>query len=94
VTQTYVPTALDYTILCGPNNNNTITFNMPAAAANLGRIYVFKRTDPGSGVCTINGVDTAVSISLDNPGGTSANSPSGITVQSDGTTWWVIAVAP
>ena len=91
----------DHTIFC---NNAAglaqIDITLPApGASNTGRVYTIKRVNPGGNAdaiaCFVAPVDGVVTPKkLFAPGGASAGSPSGITVQSDGVTWWVISIAP
>jgi hypothetical protein len=92
----------DFTVLCTPSAGAAIKLNLPTPSnANLGRIYVLKRTNANAnGTCTITStagtVDGLASKAITGPSGNSANSPSAYWVQSAGagTSWWVIAIAP
>jgi hypothetical protein len=98
VTGNYTLANDDYTVLC----NNTagaapVTITPPAAAAsNKGRIYIVKRVNPNvSGtnnnceVANLDGVGGNVVLSGPNPALLSTNL-SGVTIQSDGTQWWIV----
>ena len=61
---------------------------LPAAASNLGRVYVVKRLGGAGQGCTVAGV--AAADGGDFPLDTLGNSGNAITVQSDGTNWYVI----
>ena len=84
----------DYTVLCNnPGNGTTKTMTLPSAALNLGRIYVIKRLSTGTRVCEVSGVaagDGGPDVTLLAPG--LANNA--ITVQSDGTSWFIISNNP
>ena len=78
----YTATAADFTMFCNVTGGNR-TVNLPAASTNTGRIYAVRRTGTGNN-CSIPGV----------AGGTVTLSFLGlraIMVQSDGTSWWIIA---
>jgi hypothetical protein len=83
--------ATDYTILCGNPGGNSKTMTLPAASANLGKIFVFKQVAGTPGTCVVSGIaagDGGPNISLGLPGSGSTNA---ITIQSDGTSWWVLS---
>jgi hypothetical protein len=93
----YPLVSTDYTILCGnPGLGSGVaakTYTLPSAAANVGKVFVIKRiTDSGHNGCVVSGVaalDGGPNVSLSAPltvGGISA-----ITVQSDGTNWYIVA---
>ena len=85
-TATLAPNGTHYTILCD-GTSNTVTINLPTASGITGRIYVIK---------AIN-IDNAVTVS---PNGSEEIDGSNsditlalmeiITVQSDGSNWWII----
>jgi len=89
----YTLQSTDYTVLCGNPGGQAKTMTLPPAASNTGRIFVIKRVGPvGTGACSVSGVSTQDGgdpLALTLPGG----GESAITVQSDGATWWVIAIA-
>jgi hypothetical protein len=99
VTANYTIGDDDYTVLC----NNTagvapVTITPPApAASNKGRFYIVKRVNPNVGGttnsdCVVANVDGAVGnvvLKGPNPGLLTTNL-SGVTIQSDGTQWWIV----
>jgi hypothetical protein len=88
-TGNYTILSTDYTILCNNPGGISKTMTLPAAASNTGKVFVIKRI--GVSGCNVSGVSAADGnpFVLNAPlGGTSA-----IMVQSDGTTWWVLAHA-
>lgn len=91
----------DYTIFCDNTAGiSPIIVTLPSAAANAGRVYVIKRVSTAGGTannasCFVSPVDgSSGNERLTPPAGTSAGSPSGIIVQSDGTAWWITGIAP
>jgi len=98
VTGNYTLANDDYTLLC---NNATgaapVTITPPAAAAsNKGRVYIVKRVNPNvSGtnddcvVANVDGVAGNVVLGGPSPGLLTTNL-SGVTIQSDGTQWWIV----
>lgn len=83
----YSATILDHTILVNSFTTPT-TLSLPAAATAPGRIYIIKKTDVSANAVTIDGygsetIDGSTSYSLYNQYET-------ITIQSDGSTWWII----
>jgi len=63
---------------------------LPAAASNTGRIFVIKRTSTSAGACQVVGVaalDGGPNFTLSSP----PTLPNAITVQSDGTNWYIIS---
>jgi hypothetical protein len=98
VTGNYTLANDDYTVLC----NNTagvgpVTITPPAAAAsNKGRIYIVKRVNPNaSGTndrCEVANLDGAAgNVVLRGPSpGLLTTDVSGVTIQSDGTQWWIV----
>jgi hypothetical protein len=91
----YTLTTSDYTVLCNnPGAGTTKTMTLPSAAGNTGRIYVLKRINAaGTGACEASGVavlDGGPIVTLSAPSITSNS----ITVQSDGSNWWVIGKNP
>ena len=98
VTGNYTLADDDYTVLC----NNTpggvaVTITPPAASAsNKGRVYIIKRVNPNvSGTtrnCQVANVDGALgNVVLNGPTpGLLTTNLSGMTIQSDGTQWWVV----
>jgi hypothetical protein len=79
-------TATDYSVFCDVSGGNR-TITLPAAASNLGRIYVVRRVGTGGATCTLTPVATGGT--LDN----AAFVPRAVTVQSNGTVWQVIGEA-
>jgi len=101
ITANYTLANDDYAVFCNNVANvAVVTITPPAAAAsNKGRIYVIKRVNAevngnndNCQVANVDGIGTPKV--LTGPGGTSASSPSGIIIQSDGTGWWIIGIAP
>jgi hypothetical protein len=98
VTGNYTLANDDYTVLC----NNTaaagpVIITPPAAAAsNKGRIYIVKRVNPNASgtndrceVANVDGVAGNVVLRGPNPGLLTTD-VSGVTIQSDGTQWWIV----
>jgi hypothetical protein len=98
VTGNYTLANDDYTVLC----NNTagaapVTITPPAAAAsNKGRIYIVKRvnsnvsgTNNNCEVANLDGVGGNVVLNGPSPS-LLTTSLSGVTIQSDGTQWWIV----
>ncbi len=98
VTSDYPLADDDYTVLC----NNTaavapVTLTPPAASAsNRGRLYVIKRVNPNTGAtndnCAVANVDgTGGNVLLVGPSpGTLTSDVTGVTIQSDGSQWWIV----
>jgi hypothetical protein len=82
----YSVTASDYTIFCNVSSNDR-TVNLPSASGNAGRIYVVRRVGSGNDECNVSSVQGGT-VTLDNG---IVNTRRAIMVQSDGTTWWIIA---
>jgi Collagen triple helix repeat (20 copies) len=80
----YLVTANDYTVFCDVTGADR-TVTLPPAASNGGRIYVVRRVGGGNSQCNVTPVQ-AGTVVLDNAGQTRA-----IMVQSDGTTWHILA---
>jgi hypothetical protein len=91
-TGNYALLSTDYTVFCaspgGGASSKTIT--LPSASANTGKVYVIKRTAQSPNSCSISGVASAEGdpYVLNPPGG---GLVSGIMVQSDGTSWWILS---
>ncbi len=98
VTGNYTLANDDYTVLC----NNTpggpsVTITPPAAAAsNKGRVYIIKRVNQNIGatindceVANVDGIGGNVVLQGPTPGLLTTNL-SGVTIQSDGTQWWIV----
>jgi hypothetical protein len=98
VTGNYTLANDDYTVLC----NNTagvgpVTITPPAAAAsNKGRIYIVKRVNQNANgtndrceVANLDGVAGNVILRGPSPGLLTTD-VSGVTIQSDGTQWWIV----
>ena len=83
----YTVTAADYTMFCNAASGDR-TVNLPAAAGNLGRVYVVRRTGGGSSVCNVDVVAGGTVVL-----GTTAGARRAIMVQSDGASWFIIADA-
>jgi len=89
----------DYTVLC--NNaaglGGGVVITPPAAtASNRGRVYVIKRVNPNvpgtNDNCAVANVDGAggnVLLQGPSPGALSTD-VTGVTIQSDGTQWWIV----
>jgi hypothetical protein len=80
VTAATTLSATDYTVFCNPAAG-ALAVTIPAANANAGRIYVVKWIGAGGTTCTVAGQTIG--------GGILQHQ--GITVQSDGATWQIIA---
>jgi len=87
VSANYTVSASDYTVFCNVTGAAR-TITLPTAASNSGRIYVVRRVGTGNSECTVTPVQGGT-VLLDNGSG----DPRAVTVQSDGTTWYVIAEA-
>ena len=95
-TGNYTILSTDYTVLCGnPGQGNGVTpktITLPSAAANTGKVFVIKRvTDAAHNGCAVTGVatvDGGPNVTLSAP--LTALGISAITVQSDGTNWYII----
>jgi hypothetical protein len=64
---------------------------LPSAAANTGKIFIFKQVAGTPGTCSVSGInagDGGPVVALGLPGSGSTNA---ITVQSDGSTWWIVS---
>jgi hypothetical protein len=98
VTANYTIADDDYTVLCNNATNGApITITPPAAAAsNKGRTYIVKRVSPN-----ISGTDDdCIVANVDGAGGNAvlqgprpgllSTDVSGVTIQSDGTQWWIV----
>jgi hypothetical protein len=82
----YNVTASDYTVFCNVSSNDR-TVNLPSASGNAGRIYVVRRVGSGNDSCSVTGVAGGTVI-LDNG---ITNTRRAVMVQSDGSSWWIIA---
>ena len=98
VTSDYTLANDDYTLLCNNiGGGNPVVITPPAAAAsNKGRIYIVKRVNPNvSGtndscqVANVDGVAGNVVLRGPNPGSLTTDL-TGVTIQSDGTQWWIV----
>ena len=83
----YTIQSTDYTVFCNVSSS-TPTVTLPSAASNPGRIFVIRRVGSGNNNCFVTPVQGGT-VELDN----NAFVPRAIQVQSDGTTWWIIAQA-
>jgi hypothetical protein len=91
-TGNYTVLSTDYTIFCaspgGGSSSKIIT--LPSAAANAGKIFVVKRTAQSPNTCSVSGLaSTEGDPFVLNPPGSGL--VSGVQVQSDGTSWWIIS---
>jgi hypothetical protein len=100
VTANYTIADDDHTVLC--NNAAgvaplTIT-PPPAAPSNKGRVYVIKRVSADqigtNDRCEVANVDGLVAPVELNAPSTLTTYRSGLTIQSDGTQWWIVGVTP
>ncbi|TMH32299.1 MAG: hypothetical protein E6H66_14320 [Betaproteobacteria bacterium] len=86
----YTILSTDYTVLCTNPGAATKHMVLPAAASNTGRIFVIKRISTSSGACDVQGVanvDGGPNYVLSSP----PTTPNAVTVQSDGTNWYIIS---
>ena len=90
VTADYTLTPSDYTVFCNNTGGATKHVTLPAAAGNLGKVYVIKRICGVTNNCDVIGLTATEGnpFGLGVPGG-SANSS--IIVQSDGSSWWIMS---
>jgi hypothetical protein len=86
-TASYTASVNDHTILCN-NTSGAITIALPTAAGCAGRIYVIKKISPAGNTVTIDGY-LAETIDGSNTYILSVQYTT-VTIQSDGTSWWVI----
>ncbi len=82
----YTLTATDYTVLCDASTAG-FTVTLPAASTCTGRIYRIVKIDETSNILTFS---TSLRYSK-NTSITTLNYNKTLTVQSDGTDWWIIA---
>ena len=91
-TTNYTITTSDFTVLCNSSAGGSKSMTLPAAAGNTGRIFNIKRI--GGTACA---AATTAGSALDGVAGpatfalSASGTGSGITVQSDGSTWWIIS---
>jgi hypothetical protein len=91
-TGNYTVTSADYTVFCaspgGGSSAKVIT--LPSAPANAGKVFVVKRTAQSPNTCSVSGLASAEGdpFVLNPPG---SGLVSGVQVQSDGTSWWIIS---
>ncbi len=98
VTGNYTLAADDYTVLCNNTANaGPVVITPPAAASsNKGRVYIVKRVNPNlSGTndrCEVANLDAVgANVVLRGPSPSSLTTDlTGVTIQSDGTQWWVV----
>jgi hypothetical protein len=97
VTRDYRLADDDYTVLCNNGAGGTVTITPPAAAAsNKGRVYIVKRVNVNTSAtnndCEVANVDGVVgNVVLNGPSpGLLTTNLSGVTIQSDGTQWWIV----
>jgi len=85
-TASYTATSSDHTILC---NAGSMTVTLPAASGASGRVYVIKKISSTAGTITIdpNGTETIDGVATNTS--ISAQYQS-LTVQSNGTSWFII----
>ena len=86
-TANYTASGSDYTILCN-NTSGAITISLPTAAGCAGRIYVIKKVSAAGNTVTVDGylaetIDGNTTYAL-------TSQYSTVTIQSDGTSWWVL----
>ncbi len=87
VSANYTAAAGDYMIFCNVTGANR-TITLPSAASNGGRVYVVRRVGTGSNDCTVTPVQGGTRVLNDG-----FLQPRAVTVQSDGTTWWIASEA-
>ena len=86
-TANYTATSDDYTIICNATSGD-ITITLPTASTSTRRTYHIKKIDSSVNTVTIDG-DSAETID-DAATQTLNNQYDSITIQSDGTEWWII----
>ena len=81
-------TANDYSLFCGGPSGPARAITLPSASANGGKIFVIKAVQATG--CAVSPV---ASVDADGGAGNTrtVNTPNAITVQSDGSTWWVVS---
>lgn len=83
----YTVATSDYTVICDASAS-AFTLTLPSASSNAGRVFVIIKADHSSNAVDFGGT------SLKFTGGgsvlTEINFPKTMTIQSDGTSWWVI----
>jgi hypothetical protein len=86
-TANYTASGSDYTILCN-NTSTPITISLPTAVGCAGRIYVIKKISAAGNTVTVDGY---LAETIDG-NTTYVLTPqySTVTIQSDGTSWWVL----
>jgi hypothetical protein len=91
----------DFVILCNAAGKVLgVTITLPAAASNVGRMFVVKRLNVSNAAqdrCFLTPVGTSggtTTVTLDPPDVTATNVNSSFWVISDGTKWWAISAAP
>jgi hypothetical protein len=86
-TASYTASGSDYTILCN-NTSGAITISLPTAAGCTGRVYVIKKVSPAGNTVTVDGY---LAETIDgNSTYVLTTQYSTVTIQSDGTNWWVL----
>jgi hypothetical protein len=96
ITGNYTLANDDYTVLCNNAANvaPVIITPPPAAASNKGRIYILKRVNPDligtNDACEVANLDALAENVVLNAPGTLTTQRSGVTIQSDGTQWWIV----
>jgi hypothetical protein len=88
-TANYTATESDHTILCNTTGGG-FTITLPAASGCSGRIYVIKKTISNSGANNVT-IDGNASETIDNSATISLQCRSSVTIQSDGSNWWILS---
>ena len=83
----YTATATDYAIICDATSA-AFTITLPAAASHTGRVYHIKKIDATGNAVTVDGnssetIDDATTATL-------ASQYDAVTIQSDGSEWWIL----
>ena len=99
-TSNYTAAENDYTIICTPPSG-VLTVSLPTATTYKGRIYIIRNTRVGSGdpIITIvpavgeffDGIAALTTLSVGYHQILTAGVSHSVTIQSDGTGWWVIS---
>jgi hypothetical protein len=98
VTANYTLANDDYTLLCNNTANVAPVIITPpaAAASNMGRVYIVKRVNPDqigtNDDCAVANLEGVVGNVVLSAPGTLTTQRSGVTIQSDGTQWWIVGV--
>lgn len=86
-TGAYTLTSSDYTVICNATGG-AFTITLPTAASHTGRIYYIKKIDSSANAVTVDG-DSSETIDDSTTAVLTAQYES-ITIQSDGSEWWII----